>query len=721
LIKVKLADGRVINVQSDDPEQAARLAHEWGKSNPRKPSEPQETTWQDRVGGLAGNYLDGILPGASGFARGVREAGLNAIQAPFSDEVDFEPIKSYNAGKRFQEQRNKRAQAADPTLNSGAQVTGMVAGLVLPATKIAGGASMGKRALEGAKTAGAYSAASGAMSSDADTLGGSVTDSVSSGLTGASVGAAFPLAGRWATAAARPFKPIADPLLRASGRGLQSVAARLPKAPPRVREALAIEGAQLARDPTRAVANRQLGQQLTDGINPATGQPFTLDEIVAEVAERHSAGVPGVPADIHEAARRSLGAAVRTPGPATSRVRTMIADRQAASGSRLSGQVREALGPTANIDAQAEAIRDAAKAQAGPLYDAAYAAPGASDSVIAGIVGNQSNAMKSALSHARELALRENRDPTTLGFDLDDAGEVILTKVPSFETLDLVKRGLEGVADKGRDAFGKLNNDGRTILSMSRPLVSRLREINEPYGQALDAFAGPTAGREALMAGRDSLKDGADDLVNVTQGMTPFERENFALGNRSAMANDMSDFGRKTPYGNAAAKLKQNFGLPGAETYKAQQGVHGADKVDELAQVADWEHDANRTFQAAWGGSGTPEGLADLAEQDRLIEDAGSGFLQLLAGHPGPGLRNVASAVLKGQRDGKEIKGHIASVLAEQDPQALQAAVEEIAREQARKAQVDQRATDVNQRIGRLFGGFLGSSIIDTVDDPASY
>lgn len=164
MIKVKLADGRVINVQEDDPQKAAQTAHRWGKDNPKKPAapaRPAETTWRDRASGLAGNFLDGILPGTSGFVRGVRETAINAAQAPFSDEVDFDPIAAYNRGKSQQEVTNKRAQAADPRLNSGAQVAGLVGSFALPASKIASGASLGTKAAKGAKDAAIYSGVSG--------------------------------------------------------------------------------------------------------------------------------------------------------------------------------------------------------------------------------------------------------------------------------------------------------------------------------------------------------------------------------------------------------------------------------------------------------------------------------------------------------------------------------------------------------------------------------
>jgi len=244
-----------------------------------------------------------------------------------------------------------------------------------------------------------------------------------------------------------------------------------------------------------------------------------------------------------------------------------------------------------------------------------------------------------------------------------------------------------------------------------------MREMNPAYGEALDAYGGTIAGRGALLKGRESLKDGADDLANVTAGMTPFEADNFALGNRSAIANDLSDFGRKTPYGNAAARLRQNFGQEGTDTYQAMQGIHGADEVNGLAKVADWEHQAAQTFQAVRGNSLTAERLSDLSDQDQKIEEAGAGLLQVLAGRPGAGAWNIAKAVGRGERNGPEIKGHMAEVLAEQDPEALRSAMRAIEAEQARRALVDQRTSAATLRAGRVAGGVLGSNIIGTVED----
>jgi hypothetical protein len=66
---------------------------------------------------------------------------------------------------------------------------------------------------------------------------------------------------------------------------------------------------------------------------------------------------------------------------------------------------------------------------------------------------------------------------------------------------------------------------------------------------------------------------------------------------------------------------------------------------------------------------------------------------------------------------GSEVKGHMASILAERDPQALKAGVRAVNREKARRALVDQNAGEAAQRSGRFFGGLLGTNMIQPVHE----
>ena len=357
-----------MDVQTDDPQRAAKVAHGWATQNPK----PEKTT-KNELAGVAGNYLDGILPGSAGFVRGASEVVKNAIQAPFSAAVDFEPGKAYSRGQRFQEQRQKMAASDHPTASNAAGLAGIGAGLFLPATKIARGATLGQKALAGAKTAGAYGLASGAMSSKEEGIAGKATDAVSSGLLAATTGGALPYVTKTAGVLAKPLRPLTDPVVRAAGRGAKAVGQRLPG---RAGQLLAAEGTQLARDPVRAVANQVMDRDLRGAVNPETGRFYTPQEVAAEVARRQQdLNVPAALADVHESARRSFGSAARSPGPATAAVRRAIDQRQQASTQRVTEHIQESLGPTANVEAQADRLKDYAREVSQPLYDVSDAQP----------------------------------------------------------------------------------------------------------------------------------------------------------------------------------------------------------------------------------------------------------------------------------------------------------------------------------------------------------
>ncbi|HUD91617.1 MAG TPA: hypothetical protein VMR39_08535, partial [Sphingobium sp.] len=234
----------------------------------------------------------------------------------------------------------------------------MGAGLFLPASKIAKGASLGQKALAGAKTAGLYGAASGAMSSKDETLLGRASDALSAGGVASLAGAAFPYVTKAASIAARPLRPFTDPVVRLAGRGLQTVGDYLPGA---VGRSVAAEGAHLARDPALAAANAQLGREIGNTLHPQTRQPMRPQQVAEEVGKRQAVGVPAVAADLGDNLRSRFSKAVRTPGPALSSVRRHIEARQQQEAERAARHIAETLGPVGNIEQQAATLNAEAR------------------------------------------------------------------------------------------------------------------------------------------------------------------------------------------------------------------------------------------------------------------------------------------------------------------------------------------------------------------------
>jgi len=811
--RLKGPDGRTFVV--DAPPGATReevLARV--KAQASKPLPANSTATQ--AAGIAGNFLDGILPGASGFVRGAGEVVKNAVRAPLLDAEDFHPVQSYNQGRAFQEARNRMALQGSPALSNVAAGAGLAAGLALPASKIAKGASLAQKARAGAMTAGAYSAASGAMSSQEDSILGKAGDALSSGVIGAAAGFGLPYAAKMAGALAAPMvRPIAQPAARMFGKGLAGLGDFIPG---RAGKWIAAEGQQLSRDPIRSAANQQLDHDLRAAVNPATGRAFTPAEVADEVRRRHQLGVPAAPADVHESARRSYAAAARAPGPATASVRRMIDRRQEQSTQRVTEHIAGTLGPTTNVEAQEKALNAYAKEAAVPLYAISDAHP------IDNVQELQELFRRPAAHEALQVAgtqLRnEGEDLTRYGLIEDADGVFHLGQAPTMPMYDRAKTALDQTVYDGAkplaapevtrasrgaatirsrllqlmdgDGSGPpirqpgtamapgmpsgvpgapMQASGAPMAQLPSPMLQGLptpppglkrlpapgapdpqvgnpfpvpfeapqdpkfarrltpdapevpapgprsssvppEGLNPYWKPAREAYAGPVQARKALELGEEMAKDGGEDIANRMGDLTGTQRDFFRLGHRSGLATDVKALG---DWGNAAARvggsLKKREGL---------QAAHGP-LADELLQRTHAEHEAHQTWKAIRGNSQTPDRLAEMMAQDAQLTDMAGGAMQAMAGHPILGLGKMAKAMVTGNKADREVKEHIASVLAEQDPVAMAAAFRDIQREKARKALVRQNAGKANQQASRVLGGLVGTNMIEPVDDGAPY
>ncbi len=556
------------------------------------------------------------------------------------------------------------------------------------------------------------------MASDQDTLAGKGSDVLFGGLTGATIGGALPVATKVAGKSLQPLKPLTDPVTQAVGRGFQAIASRLPKAPPfaAARRSLAQEGQHLARDPARATANSHLDDTLRSATNPQTGQAFTPEEILAEVQRRQEMGVPAIAADVHDGARRSLGAASRSSGPAVTSVRRMIDQRQQQATERMRAHIVDTLGPTANVEQQASNLRKEALAASRPLYEESDRASIPFTEELQELMSRPS--AREALQAAGRQLQDEGLDPSVFGLIQDAEGIFRPTQRPTMAAYDRVKGALDETVYAGSQPFqpAAATRDSRgasTIRSRLLEIMDGTADqpgLNPAWKPARDAYAGPIQSKQALELGEDMVGKDAEDIGNRMADMGDSQQGFFRLGHRSALSKDVTAQG---DWGNTASRLAGS-----SKKRDALRSAHGDAAEDLLARTLP-EHEAFQTFQAIRGGSPTADRMAEIAEQDRQIEDAASGMIQILAGHPGAGAWNIVSALGRGERQGQEVKGHIASVLAEQDTKALQAAINEMAEERSRRLQVDHRRAKVTQRTARLVAEANGANIVQPTIDPA--
>ena len=663
--KVTGPDGRSYKITAPDDatdaeiEGIARQAAGVGEAYPtvRKPAAQELADKLDNAGGKLG-YSDLITEGASFGLYDELSGAANALMHPLTKGA-------YEVGRDAQRLRLDDARKRTGWAGTAAELGGGFVGAVPSAT---GGAllNLGQAARAGMK-AGAVGGALGGFGYG-DGPVGSLIQAGLGAVVGGGIGGALPVIANVAT------------------------------------NRLAALGRLTGRD-TDGLARQIVGQAIeADGATPAR-----VGQRLMQAADR---GTPMSVADTGDNARGLLASVSRRPGPARSLTRGVIEGRQAEQSDRVLSAIGDNLGPIRGMRQQSDELMQQARTAAAPLYDQAYAIPGRSSEELQSLLDTPAG--RQALGRARTIAANERRDPTALGFDLNDQGDVVLNRVPSQQTLDYVKRGLDDIIEERRDPVtGRLVLDeaGRAINQVRAGLVNEMDRLNPVYAEARAAYAGPASAEEALQLGRRSLTASAEDIETATGRMTEEQRQQFALGFRAAMADNI---GRATDGANVAQRM---LGTP--RKRQALAAVFGGEENFNrfLATMAD-ERATNETYRSVMSGSQTAERLAADAQTSDggLLETAGGAALRGVSqpiGLLGDALKALGELDRFGVGEaGDRTRESVAALLTEANPEVL-AGLSKAIKDATTRQRLRNRTIN---RVGGRIGGGIGNDTSYAVD-----
>lgn len=253
------------------------------------------------------------------------------------------------------------------------------------------------------------------------------------------------------------------------------------------------------------------------------------DEVAQALAQADSLGVPMTLADASPEFNALGGSAVRYSPTTAGTAREVLAQRNQGQLDRLVDAVERDLGPVQNVPQRSEELVQQARANAGPLYDAAYAAPGAENLDITDLADRPT--FEAALREAYNEMLDEGVDPSAAGILVDESGAMIAS--PSWQALDYVKRGLDNVIEANTSKLDGVNAAGRRAVQMKNELLSRMDAANPDYAAARAAYAGPAGERAALMQGEKATRARPDQLGVDIANMTPEQLAQMRLGFQS--------------------------------------------------------------------------------------------------------------------------------------------------------------------------------------------
>lgn len=415
-------------------------------------------------------------------------------------------------------------------------------------------------------------------------------------------------------------------------------------------------------------------------------------------------GLPMTLADTTEGLRSLAGATARRSPVARDTARNVMEPRALGQIDRLQGALSRDFGDPTNVLERSDALLKQAQTNSAPLYQEAFSAPGASSVETGDILGTPAG--KQALARARTQMLNDRKDPTALGIDLNDAGEPVLTRVPSFETLDYVKKGFDDIANEGRTPFGTFqpNAEQSSAASLASDLRGRIDEVNHAYGQARAEYAGPAGERQALTMGKADINKPAESVAYTLKNMPETRQGQYRLGQLSGI----SEQANRARY--SANPYDVVAGSPEAQK---RLSVLFPENAARFIQQADLERQMAQSRNQILGGS--PTALNQRADEAFDVPLGATlaidGASAMLAGAPpiATGTRLLGGFTKDAMKlgIGKKKAEALAPLLFSPDAATSAAAFQELTKN-ARRANVFGKAA---KRRRGIFGGVTGGAV----------
>ena len=272
-----------------------------------------------------------------------------------------------------------------------------------------------------------------------------------------------------------------------------------------------------------------------------------LDLLTAAGAERK----PQTLADVAgENVKGLTGRIAREPGEGKQIIAKALNERDVGAGSRLAEDVNAGISGGGSAHDTIEAMMQARSAAAQPRYAEAFQRQQVWSPRLQEFL--EDPVMRQGLRRGMELERidsvthRRPFDPTTLGVDLDQEGNVALRTVPNMRVLDAGKRGLDAmIADERNPMTGRLSQRGVTLDQFRRGYLGELDDLDTSgnYAAARQSWAGPSASMDAVRAGQAILQKNPEEIAAEVDRLHPGDQEFYRLGAADAIKEKLARTG----------------------------------------------------------------------------------------------------------------------------------------------------------------------------------
>lgn len=229
--------------------------------------------------------------------------------------------------------------------------------------------------------------------------------------------------------------------------------------------------------------------------------------------------------------------AVQSPATDKGSLVQQLAQRGKDQGARILDDFRTLYGSRGNFYATEKALNEARQAASKPLYEAAYARGEVANPAI----WEQLRRLPSdVLQDAGRAAQWDGVDPaklTQLVKTADGGKATALTRIPTVQDLDYVKRGLDRIIERETNDFGRVSSEGRRALQAKDSLLAILDKEVPEFAAAREAWAGPSAMMDAMRYGQRAARERSEITIERLATMGKSEKEAFLVGFMDAIEN----------------------------------------------------------------------------------------------------------------------------------------------------------------------------------------
>lgn len=490
------------------------------KAPPRQPMQIVDDAVRQMAKGVTFGFADELAAGANAAV-----GSLTGQPGSFSDR--------YTANLATERGRDKAFEASNPGTSTALQVGGSI---LNPVTRFMPGGSLPAQMAKNAAVGGAIGGATGFGEGEGGFMDRALP-AVTGAATGAAVGAAIPpittalakgarTVGGWmglnnpAVGGQRQLIQAVKADVAAGGDDLPTLAARLRAAPadqPMILPDMAGEATMglaqaVSREPGVGRATAKATVDARGGLNQSAR--------LADAVKR------GISAEDFLATKDDL---LKTRAT-TARPLYEKAFGETIPTAEQAGQVQRFIKDPIGQDALQKGLRIIELehlADGTPFNPAAY-----------GVVREGAS---TATAPTRPLVGMPGMMPATPGARVageapkgGNTGKFILEpdKVPNLRLMDAVKRGYDEIVEGFRNEYGKLQLDqyGRAVNNARAVYTGSLRDMFPQYGDALNAWAGPSKALDAMNLGKRVLAGEADETGKAIAAMSPSEKDMFRIG-----------------------------------------------------------------------------------------------------------------------------------------------------------------------------------------------